>query len=206
MPDRDRDPITARALANRAAPRYRWAVVGLATVALLAIVTAGVAVWYALDQKEKALQPGLNLAESVAQACEEREPPKDLASICDDAKDVVAQTAPTGAQGPAGPAGPQGPAGASGPPGAPGERGPEGRTGQGGSAGSPGPAGTSGASGAEGPTGPAGPQGEPGPQGPPGPAGPQGEPGPACPEGWHREEVTVVSSTGPRDTLVCVRD
>lgn len=193
----DRDPITERALATRPERRLRWIIAALGALAVLAVVIAGVAVWYALDQKEKALQPGLNLAESVAQACEEREPPKDLAPICDDAQDVVDEAPPSGAQGPPGPSGPQGPAGASGPPGPPGERGPEGRTGQGGNAGSPGPAGTSGA---EGPPGPAGPQGEPGA------TGPQGEPGPACPEGWHREEVTVVSSTGPRDVLVCVRD
>lgn len=51
-----------------------------------------------------------------------------------------------------------------------------------------------------------------GPPGPVGPAGPQGEkgdkgdPGPTCPEGHRQEEMTVITPSGPRDIVACVRD
>lgn len=49
-----------------------------------------------------------------------------------------------------------------------------------------------------------GPRGEPGADSTvPGPRGP---PGPTCPDGYHREDVTVLTDEGPRQARVCVQD
>lgn len=116
----------------------------------------------------------------------------------------VPKVGPAGEQGPAGSTGPQGEQGPSGPPGlsVTGPAGPQGSTG---------PAGQPGVS-VTGPAGPPGAQGEPGPQGaqgeqgPRGEPGPEGSPGPTCPSGYHTEERTVVTATGPETAVVCVQN
>lgn len=45
-----------------------------------------------------------------------------------------------------------------------------------------------------------------GPRGEPGERGPRGSPGPACPPGYSREQAMVVTTDGPRDAVICVRD
>lgn len=114
-----------------------------------------------------------------------------------------------------GPVGPQGLPGIEGPPGPPGPRGPAGppgEDGQAGAAGKPGAAGTPGAAGATGPQGPAGPAGPPGPKGDTGPAGPkgdtgaQGPAGPTCPDGYHGEQTTILTTSGPEQVFVCAAD
>lgn len=90
--------------------------------------------------------------------------------------------------------------GCQGPPGGPG------MPGEGGDTGPPGKDGQEGPQGQEGPMGPPcspdleacrGPQGEPGQSGPP---------GPVCPIGWYPERMIVLTTTGPRDAMLCIQD
>lgn len=107
------------------------------------------------------------------------------------------------------PPGPAGQPGATGPSGSPGQRGGAGARGPAGPAGSTGPSGAPGASGQPGQDGAQGPQGEPGapgPRGEQGPKGEQGEPGPACADGYHPEQVTVLTSDGPKPATICAKD
>lgn len=197
MSEHQRDPIVHDAMANRASPRLRWLLVGLLSLLAISLVATGVAVWYALDQRERAAQAGLTLAERIQAACEapfEERPDAVIEDpgLCDDADQVV-KDAPDaivagprgsrGAQGPEGPAGPQGNPGRTsprGPAGEDGDNGTDGRNGPAGEDGTNGDPGMDGADGATGPVGPTGPQGEQGavgPQGERGEPGVQGEPG-----------------------------
>lgn len=221
----NRSPIVDQAVAQRAAPRLRWLIALLVVLLVLSLAGIGWSVWYALEQRDKAAEAGLSLAERIADACalpEDERPPAVLADpdLCDDADAVVEDAPGSVIQGPVGPEGPPGPPGLQGPPGAPGEDGADGRSGRpgedgtSGQDGAPGADGEDGATGAQGPggeagpPGPQGPAGERGPAGPPGPQGPQGEQGPAgmtCPEGYQAQEVTVVSTGGPQTVYACVQ-
>lgn len=107
-----------------------------------------------------------------------------------------------GAPGATGDSGARGPQGLPGNPGAAGPAGPAGSAGSAGTAGTPGEDGDRGAAGPQGPPGPSGPPGDPGPQGP---QGPQGETGPACPAGYTAMEVMLLTTDGPRESVVCAR-
>jgi len=97
---------------------------------------------------------------------------------------------PSSLKGDRGDIGPAGPTGPPGPPGLDGATivGPPGPTGP------PGPAGPQGAAGADGATGPAGADGK------------DGAPGPACPIGYHPQAVTVLTTDGPQDGVLCEPD
>jgi hypothetical protein len=127
---------------------------------------------------------------------------------------------PIGPQGVPGPPGPVGPRGAMGLPGrtppcillpgaCQGAQGAAGAAGKPGAAGAKGDQGLKGDTGAQGDTGPkgdtgeAGPKGDKGDPGDPGQPGPQGEPGPTCPQGTTQQTVTVLTSDGPKDAVIC---
>ena len=127
MPDRQQ--IVEQALAGRADRRLRWVLAALVGILVLALIATGVSVWYALDQREKAAEAGLSLAERIRAACDapaDERPPAVLEDpdLCDDAKDVVDDAPGAVVPGPQGPEGPPGPQGPEGPPGPPGQPGP----------------------------------------------------------------------------------
>ena len=112
-------------------------------------------------------------------------------------------------QGPQGDTGPSGPPGSPCVPEVPGCTGPIGPSGLDGSQGQQGPKGEKGDPGEK------GDMGEPcppellacrGPQGEPGQTGPAGPPGPVCPPGWYPETLTLVTTSGPREAMVCIQD
>lgn len=70
----------------------------------------------------------------------------------------------------------------------------------------PGEDGRDGRNGIDGEDGEDGTDGADGRDGVDGEQGPQGEPGPSCPDGWHTEQVTVLTPEGPRETTTCVED
>jgi hypothetical protein len=198
----DRHAIVNQAVAGRADRRLRRILLACAIGLILSLIAAGIATAYALDQRQKAAQAGVDLAKRVMDACEDPETitSNDLEPLCQQADDVVDNTpasllpGPTGPQGPQGPPGPQGPQGFIGPRGPPGD---DGRNGTDGRNGATGASGTDGRDGNPGPQGPPGPQGATGPQGPPGqdgPPGPQGTAQPGsydCPQGEYLTGFTV---------------
>lgn len=223
-PEVTRDPIISRALANRADRRLRWVFAGTVGIVILALVTATAAVWYALEQRDRAAQASLSIAERIAQECEKpldqrAERVREDPTLCEDAQAVVedgGQGDVEVVQGPEGPPGPQGPQGNQGPPGLgidgqdgkDGARGPRGPPGEDGQDGAQGPRGATGV-GEQGPQGPEGPQGPPGPQGPAGADGKDGERGPTgpeCPQGYTGQEATITTDEGPRQAYVCLAD
>jgi hypothetical protein len=123
-----------------------------------------------------------DLASTIDAACKADTIPRQYASACTKARQVVAQPVP----------GPEGPVGATGAAGADGAQGPAGPPGTVGAPGAAGPAGPPGPAGAPGPAGPAGQDGtngtdgQAGAPGVPGPAGPAGAPG--CDAGTHRDD------------------
>lgn len=220
------NPIVQHAVANRADRRLRMVVVGLVVILATSLVGIAGSVMYALDQREKAAEAGVSLAERIQDAC--NAPPADRPPIvledpglCNDADDVVDEAPSTVVEGPTGPQGPGGPTGPQGPAGTPGEDGEDGERGRPGREGPPGERGPAGEAGARGPVGEAGQPGEPGPQGQTGPTGPQGPvgptgpqgprgdtgpQGPACPQGYTAQETTVVTAEGPQQAVLCVAD
>ncbi len=131
---------------------------------------------------------------------------RQVSTLADQVRGMGGTPSVTPSPGASGPPGETGPQGVPGEPGEPGPSGAPGRPGPSGPAGEPGEPGQDGAPGEPGEPGPAGP---PGPQGPPGEQGPRGEqgpPGPPCPDGWRQEQVTVVTTSGPREMTTCVRD
>lgn len=218
----ERSPIVTEAVKGRAEHRLRWAIAAMAAILVLCLMALGGAVWYALDQKDKAALAGLSLAERIATECAKPEAERSPAivsdpTLCQDARDVVEDSPGTTVTGPQGPPGPQGPAGPGGAPGADGDdgrngkNGSDGRNGGPGDDGKPGPGGTDGADGTNGTPGQDGGPGPTGPQGPPGPAGPPGADGkdgqdgdsrvPACPNGaeptWTGNDMAGYSLTCP---------
>lgn len=189
MSEHQRDPIVDDAMANRASPRLRWLLLGLLGLLVLSLAVTGVAVYAAIQERQKAAEAGLTLAERIATECAKppaEQPPAIQAdpALCDEADEVVEDAPGSVVAGPEGPPGPQGPEGPPGAQGVDGETGPRGPSGKDGSDGTNGPAGTpgeDGASGEDGTDGATGPAGPPGPQGEQGPAGPQGPPGSAKP-------------------------
>lgn len=119
------------------------------------------------------------------------------------------QSGQPGQPGAAGAPGRPGPSGTSGSSGPKGNAGPSGKPGTSGASGAPGAAGVPGKDGAQGAPGPAGPTGPAGPEGPrgePGPTGPSGQPGPLCPDGYQPTPVTVPTTDGPRDSIICTKE
>lgn len=110
-----------------------------------------------------------------------------------------------GGPGQPGETGRPGQPGQTGRPGGPGGRGPAGPSGTPGTPGQAGQPGAPGEQGTQGPAGERGPAGEQGPRGEVGPTGPTGPAGPLCPDGWTREELTVVTPGGPRQTVTCTQ-
>jgi hypothetical protein len=116
---------------------------------------------------------------------------------------------PAGAPGQPGTSGDDGDRGATGVPGTTGPSGPPGAVGAAGASGDPGeagPAGPKGEPGPEGATGEPGPKGETGDRGSQGDAGPQGPPGPSCPDGYRVQTTTVMTTEGPEESAICVKD
>lgn len=187
--DKTVNEIATRAVGNSKDLRLRWLMVVLITALLACLVTAVIAVWYALSQRDRAVEEGAKLAEQVQTICED-DTDEALSSkqyLCRNADKVIEGA--QGVQGVPGPTGAQGEAGLEGPPGPEGPVGPQGPQGKVGPAGKDGVDGANGETGAQGPTGQQGVPGDPGPSGPPGPVGPagpkgdKGEPGPAGPKG-----------------------
>jgi hypothetical protein len=166
-------------------------------IAVLATVLLGAL--YAQTQ-----QLGHRVAESdrkLAQSDRERQ------ALADQVRSLGAEPVVTpGPSGQPGTPGQPGGPGATGPPGVIGPAGPPGPSGAPGEDGQPGQPGDPGTPGSAGPAGPPGEQGPRGEQGPQGEPGPRGEPGPACPDGWHLEEHTVMTTTGPQPIQACVKD
>lgn len=199
---------------------------------LIGLLAAALAVWILYTvrsqgedieaikaDRDAAVAVADDLSSRIIEACNDPGKLKQLpAGTCDVARStkktveiVSGPQGEQGIQGIAGPPGPRGPRGFTGDIGPTGDSGPKGRpgdTGPLGPQGDIGPLGPAGATGDTGPQGEAGSQGPPGPEGPQGPAGPQGpqgEPGPTCPDGWHTEQLTVVTTgDGTRDIIACV--
>lgn len=99
--------------------RTRTLMLLLGALAILGLVTAAVAVWIALDTKQKQVQAGNQLANQVHDACKDGTiKAASTGSLCEKAKDVEKVT------GEQGPRGAQGAQGAQGEPGATGAQGP----------------------------------------------------------------------------------
>lgn len=163
--------------------RGRRRLVWLTALALAAIVIAYLTGLNQYRRTKDEQQRADQAATAVDQLCQQV---RQLGGTC-----AVDPDAFRGEPGPEGPPGPQGP------PGLPGLDGVDGQDGADGAEGPPGP---------QGPVGPEGPAGPPGPAGPQGPSGEAGPAGPSCPDGMHAEDLTVVTSDGPRQIRACVAD
>lgn len=139
-----------------------------------------------------------------------------VATLADQVREMGGEPAVSPEPGTPGNPGPAGPPGSEGPPGEPGVvgsagppgaslPGPAGPAGEKGDKGDPGES-VPGPQGEPGPGGPQGPQGDPGSPGEPGPKGDKGEPGPTCPNGYTAEPRTVLTSDGPQETTICVKE
>lgn len=196
---------------------------GLIAALLLGVAALGVAVVILfirnddkqdLNQKQDA---AINqLTSELSDVCRTARPgqvlPSTVQEACDRAKkgekpDVLkgergepgipGERGPQGERGDVGQEGDTGAQGVPGTPGIPGERGERGDTGEQGAQGNQGPQGETGAQGIP------GVQGEPGQQGPQGPPGPTG---PQCPENYSPQEVVLLTSNGPTEASVCVKN
>lgn len=166
------------------------------TIALI-VVVVGLLAWITFDKVRagqkaaEAVQSAQDLAQQVAEACEDEAIIVSDRNVCERAAEVAddpvtpaagaqgarGEQGPRGEPGPTGTTGPQGRPGPKGDMGVPGATGARGERGPTGAVGPAGPAGEVGATGATGEAGPQGPVGPIGPVGPAGPAGAAGAPG-----------------------------